>query len=195
MDSQLINVLFIFILFLAIPAKAGGPLFRHTNPQDQQEWDNAYQDILSLKSETPVNNNTITTNVGSFVSSIVTSANAVSASADQTWFNVTSKSLTGGTWVVYGKVVYTLNAATFKAVGSQMAISAFSGIITTDHVTGDNVDYMGENPTAGFDTSRTVLWTVSVPAGTSQTIYLKGWTGFSAGTPKAYGKLLAWRIN
>lgn len=201
--------LLFLIGLLAVPAFANGPLYSHKDPADSLEFDNVYQNILSLSAltsslsidtnkraamkGTTANDNANSGYIGEYIESKVTSANAVGASGDQAWFNVTSISLTAGDWDVTGQIIFTINGATYKAVGSAVAVSAFSGNTTTDHIAGDNTMPWGTNPTAGFDQGGVVSHRFSLAATT--TIYLKAWTGFSAGTPKAYGKIMARRMR
>lgn len=102
-----------------------------------------------------------------------------------------SVSLTAGDWDVSGTIDYQLNGATATAV--RVALSAFTGNTTTDHVSGDNVVF-GPAPTATNDVSLTIpCWRVSI-ASTTQ-INLKDYATYSSGTPQGTARISARRVR
>lgn len=129
--------------------------------------------------------------VGEPVSSSVTSASAVSATGSTNYFDVTSISLTAGNWVVDAVLSFALNGATVTGV--------YGGIGTA---TGNNQAGLVDGDTAASP----AVPTAANPAGVgicgvrkslsgTTTIYLKAWSQYSAGTPKAYGRISARRTD
>lgn len=129
--------------------------------------------------------------VGEYVSAKVLQASRISAAGSGTWTNITSISLTAGDWDVTGVVEGQLAGATTTTF--DIALSAFSGATTTDQVQGDNQIEVYP-PTSTVDSSASIpAWRVSL-SGTT-TIFLKFAYAFSAGTPKAFGRISARRMR
>ncbi len=139
---------------------------------------------------TRTNDNQAAGYVGEYVKSAVT---AVSSAANATWGNVTSISLTAGDWDVSCLLNQINNGATQTGI-FQGAISAFSGNTTTDHAGGDNTISQSTATTNNNQSSVCIpVWRVSIASTT--TIYLKGWSQFTAGTPQFYGRISARRVR
>jgi hypothetical protein len=102
-----------------------------------------------------------------------------------------SISLTAGDWDVTGIVEAELNGATLT--NWLMGIGLVAGNNQTGLNNGDN-RVEGFNPTASSRSTYTCPgWRLSINATT--TVYLKYFANYSAGTPKAYGRLSARRVR
>lgn len=139
---------------------------------------------------TPTNGNALAGNVGEYISSTILVGSAVSLTT-ATSANITSISLTGGDWDVWGTVAFTANAATTATV--------FQGGINTVTNTlpaipgggayaqfGISVGAGGTEPVFPIGTSR-----ISLPSTT--TIYLVAQSTFAINSLAAYGILAARR--
>jgi hypothetical protein len=127
--------------------------------------------------------------LGESVRSSVTTA--VSSTGNLQFFDITSVTLSTGDWDVSGLVVFTLNGAT-QTVGL-MAITSTSGNSTTGQIDGDNRCAVTV-PVAANDSTGTIAnYRVSLAATTIY--YLKARCDFSAGTPKAFGRISARRVR
>jgi uncharacterized protein YbcV (DUF1398 family) len=95
---------------------------------------------------------------------------------------------------VSGNVIFSLGTGTGITNGS-MAISAFTGNTTTDHVAGKNAYGSSSYPTSTQDASIATVprWRVNISSTT--TIYLKGSLTYSGGSPKFYGYISARRMR
>lgn len=123
---------------------------------------------------------------GNYVSSIISTP--ANSAATGTYKDITSISLTTGTWEVSGIVLGELNGATVTA--EYGVISLFSGVTATDHVFGDN-QIMVPPPAASYH-SAAVIPSWRVVAASATTVYLKVKFDFSAGTPQYVGRISAW---
>lgn len=118
------------------------------------------------------------------------SATGVTMSTTNTYQDITSISLTAGTWVIDGLVNFEINTATCQA--AVMGISTNSGNSAAGLTNGNNK--MGcREPTADTNSSATVVGYVVSP-GSTTTYYLKALNTFSAGNPLASGRITARRI-
>ena len=128
--------------------------------------------------------------VGKINEIVESSATGVTISTTNTYQDVTSISLTAGTWVIDGLVNFEINTATCTA--AVMGVSTTSGNSAAGLVNGSNK--MGcREPTADTNSSATVAGYVVSPAGTTS-YYLKALNTFSAGNPIASGRITARRI-
>lgn len=127
--------------------------------------------------------------IGEAIRSSVTSA--VSSTGTGQWFDITSISLTTGDWDISGQVIFTLNGSTQTV--ALMAITSTSGNSATGQIDGDN-RLPATVPVATNDSSATIA-NYRVPLASSTTYYLKARCDFSAGTPKAYGRISARRMR
>jgi hypothetical protein len=127
-------------------------------------------------------------NIGETVSANVTSGNAITLATSNTAQNITSIPLTAGEWQVNGVIQWTLNGATVSAVlGSLNTVSATPG------TSGDNVIDIFI-PTAATNSGGSIPgWAVSASA--AVTAYLIARSTFSAGNPKAWGRISAFRTK
>lgn len=142
---------------------------------------------------TATNDNAAAGYIGESVRSLVTIASAVSSTGTGQFFDITSISLTTGDWSVSGIIRLAQSGATVTANTCAAAISINSGNTTTDHVGGDNAIDMVD-PTAAADRYSSIPNYRLSLSGTT-TVYLKANIGFSAGTPKASGRISAKRIR
>lgn len=118
------------------------------------------------------------------------SATNVTISTTNTYQDVTSISLTAGTWSIDAQVNFEINTATITA--AVMGVSTTSGNSSAGLVNGNNK--MGcREPTADTNSSATVTGYIVSPAGTTS-YYLKALNTFSAGNPIAAGRITARRI-
>ncbi len=108
------------------------------------------------------------------------------------FYNISSISVTAGTWDVSGGVHHVLNGAT-ATTGVYGAISLFSADTQTDHVSGSNL--FGSNPPISGGPSITVaLPPFRITVSSTTTVYLKGKTDFGAGNPRVAGYIRANRV-
>lgn len=129
-------------------------------------------------------------NVGEAIRSYVASGSAVNGVNSQ-YVDVTSIDLTAGDWDVSGIVDVTLNSATCTVAAG--GIWQDSGNVSTHIAPGDNY-YSGPPPTAAYDTAISIpCFRVNISSPT--TYYLKAFIAFSAGTPKAFGRISARRVR
>jgi len=130
--------------------------------------------------------------IGEAVSSNVLIASAVSATGTGQRTVITSISLTAGDWDVSGLIVVTRNSATMT--GIQVGIGTASGDNETGFVDGSNSTYAPAPTSDSFHQPVTIPpFRVSISA--SGTYYLKFYGAYSAGTPKAFGRISARRVR
>lgn len=126
------------------------------------------------------------------VGEILKSVFSAAAGTDGTptnYSNLTSVSVTAGRWLAYGQVA---NVRVASQLGFRLAISAFSGNTTTDHVYGDNQTTYIQT---GDITGTVGPWEVNI---SSTTTYYFKYAHDTAGTQTAAnwdGKLLFHRIG
>jgi hypothetical protein len=122
-------------------------------------------------------------------SSVTTTTNITTTN---TYQNIATVSLTPGSWVLQGTILYQVNTGT--GLGAiRAAISINSGNTTTDHVTSKN-EVSGLAPDAASGNATLVIpgYTLNLTAA-STTIYLKALMTFSGGTPIARSAFLIGR--
>jgi hypothetical protein len=122
---------------------------------------------------------------------IVSAVQNVSATGSAAWQNVTSINLTAGDWDIDAILLVTYNSATYTG-GSGMAVSLYSGSTTTDYVVGDNVCYFFQ-PSSTNSYTGFVVPGYRVSVNGAQTVYLKGISTYSGGTPLYFGRISARR--
>jgi hypothetical protein len=128
--------------------------------------------------------------VGQINETVESSATAVTMATNNTYQDITSISLTAGTWIIDGLVNFEINTATCTA--AVMGISTTSGNSAAGLTNGNNK--MGcREPTASTNSSATVAGYIVSP-GSTTTYYLKALNTFSAGNPLASGRITARRI-
>jgi len=110
---------------------------------------------------------------------------------DAQYDDVTSFSLTPGSWIMDGTLSINLNGATMDG-SPNIAISENSANTTTDHIDGDN-DIRFRETVTGFVTGCSIAGYRKTTT-TTKTMYLKGRCFVSAGTPQHYGRMTAVRI-
>jgi hypothetical protein len=181
----------LLILFAATMLRAEGPVFRHKDGKVDQEFEQVYQDLRSVKPKRGVTDGSDATAgfVGEYTSS--TTATYANCAATTQYGNVVSMSLTAGDWDLTGQIQFTLNGATANA-DFIVAVSTFSGNTTTDHVAGKNFLNVA-TPTAANNSGGNVSHRLNLTS--TQTVYLKGRAGYSAGTPQMLGTLFARRVR
>lgn len=155
-------------------------------------------DITSLSAVTGVAIHGTNTNdsaaagyVGEYIESIVASASSVSSSGSGQWFDVTSISLTAGDWDISAVIMHALNGAT------STACQGFIGTVSGNNNTG--LSY-GANASAALPPTSVIDVGIAIPnyrvsIASTTTYYLKSLFVFSAGTPKAYGRISARRVR
>ena len=137
---------------------------------------------------TQTNDSAATGCIGEYVSAAIASGSAASAVSTGTGFNITSISLTAGDWDVSGLVVGTINGAT--ATWFQGSVSTSTGTV------GTLGDATGESPAPTTAASVSVtLPAVRISLASTTTVYLVARFAFSAGTPKAFGRISARRVR
>lgn len=141
--------------------------------------------------------------IGEYVYSTI-AVGAISPAGSGTWTNITSITLSAGDWDVTGFASSSLNSATVSSY-FYGAVSAYSGITTTDHVDGDNRSSC-QSPTSTYNVNLPIpnvrvtsdgtnLKIAGFTVNSTQTIYLKAVISYSAGTPKFHGRLSARRVR
>lgn len=109
-----INIFFILILGFAIHSEAGGPLFKQKDTFTQQEFDNVYQDISSVRNST------------SQINTILSATNTWTAT--QNFSNITSSYVVvGGTLNVNGSAVFNSSTSIKGTVTNDSAATGFVG--------------------------------------------------------------------
>jgi hypothetical protein len=157
------------------------------------------QKLISAGAGTPVwgtdslgvatNSNASAGYVGEYIESVVGLTNFP---ATTNYGDLTSISLTAGDWDVTAVMTAIINAATFNGALA-MGISVTSGNSTTGLVDGSNRAWILA-PTAVTDSTGCIpAYRISIASTT--TVYLKFRAGFSAGTPRAQGRLSARRVR
>lgn len=138
---------------------------------------------------TTTNNNASTGIVGEYVSSVISTATNFPATA--TYGDLTSISLTAGDWDVTVQLKAQLNDATVVAFVT--GVSTTSGNSGAGLVEGDS---RLDSPPPGnsADASLTVS-AVRFSLSATTTLYLKYLASFSAGTPRAVGRISARRVR
>ena len=166
----------------------------YTDPKLDDEINNIYHDIKVGVSKRGVTNgsDSLAGNIGEYVQSVVSSL--PNASASTTFRDITSISLSAGDWDVSAIGILQNNGATISA-NNVFAISTYSGNTTTDHINGNNVCYVIApfNASGAFTTCSIPTYRISITSNT--TIYLKGMSTYSAGTPANGGRISARRVR
>lgn len=148
---------------------------------------------------TATNDNATAGNVGEFVQSFIPAASAVSLSTANTAFNVTSISLTAGDWDISAMGAWTSNTVNTSSGNPYFDVWVNS---TTASYTGANLgDNYGELPVPSGLTPAVVV-SIVIPAfrvslSSTTTYYLNAASGttYTAGFPKAYGRISARRVR
>lgn len=129
--------------------------------------------------------------IGEYVESVVTAGSAVASPASTQYYDVTSISLTAGDWDVSALVTHVQNGATISYV--------LGGIGTA---TGNNSAGLVDGDTAAEGPPSTVVYHgyASIPPkrislAATTTYYLKAAQTYSAGAPKAAGRISARRVR
>lgn len=179
------------ILMLATPCLfADGPQF--VGPEAGKtytEFQNVYYDIKnapkksSLIVGTATNDSALAGRLGEIRS--VDQSSFVNCPATGVNGDLTTFSLTSGDWLVTGCVTFGLNGATMTSAGAGVGTSA--GDVNPIH----RIDILP--PTTGSNNSACSTERVSLSDTT--TVRLKYQCTYSAGTPRAYGYLQAWRTR
>lgn len=151
---------------------------------------NTLQPLLGIIGTT-TNDSAAAGSIGEYVAGSVAAGSAVSSTGTTQYFDIQSIILTAGDWDVTGAVVYTLNGATVTAAAGGIGTS--SGNTSTGLSFGDTL-FAGTIPVAANDNS-TIIPAVRKSLASTTTIYLKANYTFSAGTPKAYGRISARRVR
>lgn len=130
-------------------------------------------------------------NVGEYVSSFTAT---VSQGSSGNFINIAQIALTAGDWDVSGVVIMYANGAalTGDPIVSGV-VSQFSGNTTTDHSEGDNLAVQTIGNSIYVDSIAIPAWRVSTAGST--TVYLKGSTNYSGGTPQYGGRVSARRVR
>lgn len=118
----------------------------------------------------------------------------VSAGSSNTWFNITSMSLSAGDWDVTGVVMAQNNGATTTANTTEIAISVNSGNTTSDHVIDLNWVPMVTPQTSPNQPIGTIPVYRLKLSGTT-TVYLKAIATYTGGPYQARGRLSARRTR
>ena len=129
--------------------------------------------------------------VGEAVSSAVALGSAVSMTGSNQWVTVTSISLTAGDWDISAIVGFTLNGATVSYCSG--GVGTANGNDSSGLVNGDTQED-ASLPVAAFQTYTVIPGARKSISGTT-TYYLKAVFTYSAGTPKAFGRLSARRVR
>ena len=216
---------FLLIVGLAFPAFAGGPFGfddpKLNHEFQQNAYEHSYPNIVNGRASTmtitQLNVSSITatgystfssatvtnlvgtkTNdaacagcVGRYVSSAVT--NVTAPTSDQ-YGDATSISLTAGDWEVEVNSSWEGNGATWS--GCETGVSQTTGNDATGLTLGST------NASSNYASTATAVTRIvqAVPgvrfslSGTT-TIYLKMYATYSAGSPRFYGKIAAWRVR
>lgn len=121
---------------------------------------------------------------------VVATVSAVSVPTTATWSSITSIALTAGDWEVTGQIGYQLNSAVTTGL-------FYIGINTAN--TGSGLSYGDTQmpagiPTAPIDSGATIAG-VRISLASSGTVYLMSFAQYSAGTPKASGRISARRMR
>lgn len=189
--------LLLFIFLLSTNAFALGPIFRHQDVYNEQEFQNIYQDIRGVQYAskmrgTNTNDNASPGYIGEEVESFVSGAPGVNAAATGTFGNITSIPLDPGDWNVSGQVVFSLMGATTTG-DCNAGISIYSGNTTTDKNDGDN--HLPILPPTSSAQNSISIADYRLSLSTKTTVYLKARWNYSAGTPVMYGKIRARRAR
>jgi hypothetical protein len=128
----------------------------------------------------------------------VASGSAVSLAISGTSYNVTSKSLTAGTYLIWGTIDYSLSSATVTSFNSGLSASSAT-LPTQAGGSGVGTDPLSIMPISP-GTTVSVVYTESVGPTTftiaaTTTLYLVANATYSAGSVSAYGSLWAMQIN
>lgn len=157
----------------------------------------AYRD--QLVKGTPTNDNAIAGDVGEYVSATVASGSAV-ALTTATPANITSISLTPGDWDIDGQVDFAPAAST-SVTQYNASCSGTSATLATQPGGGNfasdstfTINQAAMVPAATF-AGATMTVRVTVPVGTTQTVYLVAQATFTVSTLSAYGTLRARRVR
>lgn len=116
--------------------------------------------------------------------------NSVNAAATGVWGNIASINLTPGDWDISGGALLSSAGATVAA-GSIVALSAYSGNTTTDHLSGDNQLGIGIPTVSNSPGVHIASWRQTINA--NQTYYVKGFANYTGGPPQFYGRISARR--
>lgn len=139
---------------------------------------------------TTTNGDATAGNVGEYVTSNVTSASPVSLSTG-TAKNITSISLTGGDWDVWGTVGFIANAATTATIFAG-GISQATNTLPTDAGLGSAFQ-LGLSVSAGATMPILPVGSTRISLPTTTTIYLVAKTTFATNTMSGFGTLNARR--
>lgn len=141
---------------------------------------------------TTTNDNAPAGDIGQWVQA---TAAGVTGGATGVFTNCASISLTAGDWDVSGVLEFTDNNNPTFTSTLNLALSAFSGNTTTDHVESDNlVESLVPNATITVQGLSIPSWRSSLS--TTTTIYAKGQASYSAGgPPKMYCRISARRVR
>lgn len=130
--------------------------------------------------------------VGESIESSVTLSPGVSAGGSTVYTLITSIDLTAGDWDISGSVVMLNNGATISGVEA--------GYISTDSGNNSTGSVYGKSGIEFYNTTATANTGVTFPQhrlslSGAQTLYLKGYATYSAGTPKFGGFISARRVR
>lgn len=199
----------LLILLLCSPCLASGPKYSFEDPKLNDELDNIYKDIGSnLSGDVRISSVTISTMtitnlkgatngsnpcatcVGFQIRSAIDSGSTINCGTSNQYFDITSIVLTPGRWLLFALVGNSLNGATETQAGG--CIGTATGNNGANCSTADT-EVDGLPATAVTNVYYVVPgYYTSVSANT--TIYLKGYCLYSAGTPKAFGRINAIRL-
>lgn len=200
----------LFLLLLASPLLADGPKYSYSDPRLNDEMDNIYYgqkyiNAVSIRASqltastgtiksfmvvgSTSNATTPTGRIGEQVRSAVTTR--TNFAATNTWADLTSISLTPGSWLISMVGSANLNGATNTAI--DFGIGTHAGNDGSDLLEADNYSQSGP-ATATYNITTSIP---SLPAAISATTiyYLKYRAQYSAGgPPQGTGRLSATRI-
>lgn len=137
------------------------------------------------------NNSAAAGDRGEVVNSSVADSSAVSSTGTNQYFDITSVSLTAGSWLIFARYGFTANGAT--VTDTRYGVSSTSGNSSTGLVFGDNVFSANVNPSASADSAEAFGGYIVRLTGTT-THYLKARMTFTVATAKAYGTITAIRF-
>ncbi len=141
---------------------------------------------------TNTNNNAAAGDIGEYFSSAVATGSAVSATGSSQFFDITSITLSAGDWDISAVFVLQLSGATASAATG--GIGTASGNNGAGLVQGDNRQNFAI-PAAGEGDIGECIPAYRVSISGSTTYYLKFLAIYSAGTPKAFGRISARRVR
>lgn len=139
---------------------------------------------------TNTNDNASSGNVGE---EVVSSNSSGLSSAVNSFFNITSISITAGDWDIVGQVTNQAFSIV-TGIGCFSGVSIYSGNTTTDHVAGDNILSSPTPGASNADSSITVAGYRLSVSGTT-TVYLKTKCSATSGSVYALGRISARRVR